>query len=96
MMKEELFKETGYVIRRQKNVMLSPNRPIGFWDVKDPILSRQSAYRLSDCQPYAPAALYSPETSRLFCLCYLFLLEAEWIPGPSEAGIIRWIEKKFI
>jgi hypothetical protein len=38
-------------------------RPIGLWDVKDPILSRRSVHRWRHgCQPYAPAALYSSET----------------------------------
>jgi hypothetical protein len=40
-----------------------PWRPIGLCDVEDPTLSRHSAHRWQeDCQPYAPAALYSPET----------------------------------
>jgi hypothetical protein len=62
--------------------------PIGFWDVKDPTLSRQSAYKWQQgFQPYAPAALYSPET--FFCFWYSLLLEAEWTPGPSAAERIR-------
>jgi hypothetical protein len=28
-------------------------------------------------QPYAPAALYSPETLLFFCFWYSFMLEAE-------------------
>jgi hypothetical protein len=28
-----------------------------------------------------------------FCFWYLFLLEAEWTPGPSATGRIRWIEE---
>jgi hypothetical protein len=36
-----------------------PWRPIRFWDVEVPTLSRQSAHRWRwGCQPYAPAALY--------------------------------------
>jgi hypothetical protein len=55
---------------------------------KDPTLSRQSVQRWRQgCQSYAPAALYSPETLS-FCSWYSFLLEAEWIPGHSEAGRI--------
>jgi hypothetical protein len=35
--------------------------PQGLWDVEDPTLSRQSAHRWRlGCQPYTPAALYSP------------------------------------
>jgi hypothetical protein len=42
-------------------------RPIGLWDVEDPTLSRQLANGWHQCcQPYAPAALYSPETL-FFC-----------------------------
>jgi hypothetical protein len=42
-------------------------RPIGLRDVKDPTMSRQSAHRLQwDCQPYAPAVLYSSE------ICFFF------------------------
>jgi hypothetical protein len=38
-----------------------PWRPIGLWDVEALTLSRQSAHRWQlSCQPYAPAALYSP------------------------------------
>jgi hypothetical protein len=45
-------------------------RPVRLWDVEDPTLSRQSTHRWRQgCQPYAPVALYFPET--------LFLLEAE-------------------
>jgi hypothetical protein len=36
-------------------------RPVVLWDVEAPTLSRQSAHRWPwGCQPYAPAALYSP------------------------------------
>jgi hypothetical protein len=39
-----------------------PWRPVGLWDVEDPTMSTQSAHRgRRGCQPYAPAALYSPE-----------------------------------
>jgi hypothetical protein len=62
-----------------------PWRPTGFWDVEDPTLSRQSAERWRQgCQPYAPAALCSPDTL-LFCFWYSVLLEAESTPGPSGA-----------
>jgi hypothetical protein len=44
------------------------------------------------CQPYALAALYSPETVFL-CFWYSFLLEAEWNPGSSAVGRIRYSEK---
>jgi hypothetical protein len=55
-----------------------PWRPIGLWDVKDPTLSRQSAHRWRQgCQPYAVAALYSPETLLFLCFWYSFLLVAE-------------------
>jgi hypothetical protein len=40
-----------------------PWRPVGLWDVEDPILWRQSAHM---CQLYVPATLYSPETL-FFC-----------------------------
>jgi hypothetical protein len=60
-----------------------PWRPIGSWDVKDPTLSRQSAHRWRlGCQPYAPAALCSPEI--FFCFWYSFLLEAE-----KPEGLVR-------
>jgi hypothetical protein len=52
--------------KSKSKVKLSRNRPwkpMGLWDVKDPTLSRQSVHRWRQgCQPYAPAALYSPET----------------------------------
>jgi hypothetical protein len=52
-------------------------------------LSRQSAHRWwAGCQPYAPAALYSPETL-FFYFWYSFLLEAEYTPGLSAVGRIR-------
>jgi hypothetical protein len=39
-----------------------PWRPVGLWDFKRSTISRQSAHRWRQCcQPYAPAALYSPE-----------------------------------
>jgi hypothetical protein len=64
--------------------------PIGLWDVKDPTLSRQSAYGWwQGCQPYAPAARYSRETLLVFCFWYLLLLEAEWTPRPSATRRIR-------
>jgi hypothetical protein len=66
-------------------------RPVGLCDVEDPTLSSQSAHRWrQDCQHCAPAALYSPETLLLLYFCYSFLLEAEWTPGSSDAGRIRW------
>jgi hypothetical protein len=38
-----------------------PWRPIGLWDIEAPIFSRQSAHRWRwNCQPYAPATVYSP------------------------------------
>jgi hypothetical protein len=43
------------------------------------------------CQPYAPAAFYSPETL-FFCFWYSILLEAKWTPWPS--GRIRKAEKR--
>jgi hypothetical protein len=47
-----------------------PWRPIRFWDLKYPTLSRQSAHSWQQvCQPYAPAALCSTET--LF-LCFWY------------------------
>jgi hypothetical protein len=63
-----------------------PWRPIALWYLT---LSRQSAHRWRQgCQPYAPAALYFPE-ALFFYFWYSFLLEAEWITGPSAAGRIR-------
>jgi hypothetical protein len=63
-----------------KKVKVSSNRPwrpIGFRDVEDPTLPRQSGHRRRQvCQPYAPDALYSPERI-FFCFWYSFLLEAE-------------------
>jgi hypothetical protein len=48
------------------------------WDVQDLTLPRESTHRWRwDCQPYAPAALYSQEDS-----WYSYLLEAESTPGP--------------
>jgi hypothetical protein len=43
-------------------------RPVGLWEVEDPtLLSIKSTYRLLwGCQSYAPATLYSPETSFFF------------------------------
>jgi hypothetical protein len=72
----------GRVISKSKKVMRYPCnrpwRPIGLWDVKDPTLSRQSAYRWRQgCQSYAPATLYIPETLLFLCFWYSFLLEAE-------------------
>jgi hypothetical protein len=59
-------------------------------DVKDPTLSRQSVHRWRQgCQPYAPTALYSPETLLFLRFWYSFLLEAEYTPGPSAAERIR-------
>jgi hypothetical protein len=49
------------------------------------------ADKLPQCQPYAPAAIYSPETFLRFW--YLLLLEAGKTPGPSATGRMRWIEK---
>jgi hypothetical protein len=43
----------------------------------------------------APAALYFPETL-FFCFWYSFLLQAEYIPGPSAVGRIMQIKKKCI
>jgi hypothetical protein len=41
-----------------------PWRPVGLWEVETSRFSRQSARRWGrECQPYATAALYSPETS---------------------------------
>jgi hypothetical protein len=72
-----------WIAVRKTTPCSKPCRPIGLWDAKDPTLSRQSAHRWRwGCQPYAPAALYSPET--LFCFWYSFLL---------EAGRIKYIEK---
>jgi hypothetical protein len=43
-------------------------------NVEDPTLSKQSAHRWRQgCEPYAPAALCSPETL-FFCFWYSFLL----------------------
>jgi hypothetical protein len=48
------------------------------WDVEAPTFSRQSAHRWQcGCQPYTPAALYTPEYS-----WFSLLLEAESTPGP--------------
>jgi hypothetical protein len=70
-----------------------PCKPIGFWDVEDPTLSRQSARRwLWGCEPYAPAALYTSETI-LFLFWYSFMLEAGWTPGPSAAGRLDKLKK---
>jgi hypothetical protein len=50
---------------------------VGFFDVKDPTLSRQLVHRwLLGYQPYALAAFFSPETL-FFFFWYSFLLEAE-------------------
>jgi hypothetical protein len=39
-------------------------KPIRFWDVQDPIVSRRLAHRWRwGCQPYAPVALYPQEDS---------------------------------
>jgi hypothetical protein len=47
-----------------------PWRTIGLWDVKDPALFWQAAHRWQQgCQPYASAALYSPETL-FFCFWF--------------------------
>jgi hypothetical protein len=49
-----------------------PWRPIGLWDVKDPMLCRQSTHRWwQGCQPFAPAVLNSPETL-FFCFWYSY------------------------
>jgi hypothetical protein len=76
---------------KKKKVKLSPNRqlrPIWFWNVKVPILYRQSAHRWRQgCQPYGPAALYCPETL-FFYFWYSFMLEEEWTPGHRSAGRI--------
>jgi hypothetical protein len=61
---------------KRKGLCNRPWRPIGLRDVKDPTLFRQLAHRWrQDFQPYALAALYTPETSYL-CFWYSFLLEA--------------------
>jgi hypothetical protein len=45
--------------KRSLAIPLTPWRPRGLLDVKDPTLSRQSVHRLRwDCQPYAPATHY--------------------------------------
>jgi hypothetical protein len=55
-----------------------PWRPIGLWDVKDPTLSRQSAHRwLWSCQPYAPAALYSPRNITFLLLVLIYV--RDWV-----------------
>jgi hypothetical protein len=55
-----------------------PWRPIRLLDVEAPTFSRKLAHRWQwDCQPQAPAALYTQEDS-----WYSFLLEAESTPGP--------------
>jgi hypothetical protein len=58
-------------------------------NVNDPTFSRQ---RLTDggkgCQPYTPAALYSPETIFL-CFWYSFLLEAEKTQGQERLSKIK-------
>jgi hypothetical protein len=49
-----------------------PWRPMGLWDVKDPILSRPSAHRWRQCcQPYAPASALLPRNI-ILCFWYYF------------------------
>jgi hypothetical protein len=59
------------------------------FNVKEPTLSRQSAHRWRyGCQPYALAALHSPETLLFSCLWYsiLFEAEAEGLVRPEGLG----------
>jgi hypothetical protein len=59
------------------------------WDVKDTMLSRQSAHRWQyGCQPYVPSAALLPKNI-LFMLLVLILLEAEYTPETSAAGRMR-------
>jgi hypothetical protein len=65
--KKNKNKQTNKQTKQSKKSKAIPvNRlwkPIGLRDVEDRTLSRQSAHRWRwGCQPYAPAALYSPET----------------------------------
>jgi hypothetical protein len=72
-----LSNRTGVLLEASRLWPQMKQRPIGLGGVEDPTLSRQSAHRWrSGCQPYASAALYSPETLFL-CFWYSFLLEAE-------------------
>jgi hypothetical protein len=89
-----LFPETERFVCSSVRARQQLQVTIGLWDVKDPTFSRQSAHRWRrGCQPYAPTALYSPET--LFvCFWYSFLLEAERTAEPSAArGIIEKLKK---
>jgi hypothetical protein len=71
------------------------SKPIGLWDVKDPTLSRKSAHRCRQgFQPYAPAALYSPET--FFYFWFIFLLETEWSQGLVRLEGLSKLKNKFI
>jgi hypothetical protein len=55
-------------------------------DVTDPTLSRQSAHRwLQGCQPYAPAALYSPRNIIIFL--FLVFISVRELRAPQ--AIVR-------
>jgi hypothetical protein len=81
VIKTETALTTGVYRKRTHKLSCPRNgpwRPVGLWDVKNPTLSRQSAHRRwQGCQPYAPAAVYSPETLLIFYFWYSFMLEAE-------------------
>jgi hypothetical protein len=64
-----------YILKKSKSYPCNRLwRPIGVFDVKNlTYLDRESAHRWRrGCQPYAPAALYSPKTL-FFCFWFSFL-----------------------
>jgi hypothetical protein len=67
-----------------------PWRPIGLSDVEAPTFSRQSAHRWQwICQPYAPAALYTPRKIPGTHFCWRLSRPQ----GHNSAGRLRSTEK---